>query len=89
MSNSQIKSAVLNIKNEITMKKKDIGTTNSNTSPKTYNLCMNTLTKVYYTFQKGSTSEKDLYRVMPRNGPEKLYFENEDEYDIWRMIKKH
>ena len=51
-------------------------------------LCKNELTGVKYDFQKGSHEECDLYRVMPLDGVEKIYFDSKDEYEVWSHKKK-
>ena len=50
--------------------------------------CVNALTRKHYTFDKGSKDEKDLYRVMPDQGPEKLFFDSESEYFLWKQMCK-
>ena len=51
--------------------------------------CKNEMTKHLYTFQKGSTDEKELYRVMPLDGNEKIYFDSKDEYTSWSKKRKN
>ena len=50
--------------------------------------CKNELTNHLYTFKKGSTDEKELYRVMPLDGAEKMYFDSKDEYESWTKKRK-
>lgn len=47
------------------------------------NYCKNELTSQTYSFIVGSPAERDLFRVMPLDGTEKIYFDSKDEYDIW------
>ena len=70
-----IKSIKSEIKNHTNLKEKK--TYIDNTS------CVNALTGIKYSFQKGSTDEKTLFRVMPLNGVEKIYFDSQDEYTTW------
>ena len=48
-----------------------------------HNYCKNEFTGRLYSFVKGSSDEHDLYRVMPLDGTEKLYFDSKDEYNTW------
>ena len=45
--------------------------------------CKNELTGQTYSFLKGSPEERNLFRVMPIDGTEKLYFDSKDEYNTW------
>ena len=47
------------------------------------NYCKNELTCKTYSFLKNSVEELDLYRVMPLDGTEKMYFDSKDEYYTW------
>lgn len=51
-------------------------------------LCVNEYTNMPYTFMKGSVEEKSLYRVMPLDGNEKIYFDSKDEYEDWKFKRK-
>ena len=51
-------------------------------------LCVNECTQMQYSFMKGSNDEKSLYRVMPIDGTEKLYFDSHDEYEYWKSHRK-
>lgn len=50
--------------------------------------CQNALDGSFYPFNKGSKEEKDLYRVMPVDGSEKLYFNSDREYKYWTKRRK-
>ena len=50
-----------------------------------HSLCKNSLTNMMYDFEKGSKEEQTLYRVMPVDGHEKIYFDTKDEYTSWRL----
>ena len=49
-----------------------------------HNFIVNALTG--YVHKKkfvGTADEKEFYRVMPINGPDKIFFSSEEEYRIW------
>lgn len=48
-----------------------------------HDYCKNELTGQTYSFIKGSSEENELFRVMPLDGSEKIYFSSKDEYDTW------
>ena len=37
---------------------------------------------------KGTTDEKELFRVMPLDGIEKIYFDSQNEYNTWFQKKR-
>lgn len=45
--------------------------------------CKNELTGQMYSFIKGSPEERYLFRVMPLDGNEKIYFDSKNEYNTW------
>ena len=52
--------------------------------------CKNEFTRVSYDIIKGSPEEKELFRVMPLDGDEKIYFNSKDEYSMWyKKNRKH
>ncbi len=48
----------------------------------------NTLTGFVYDFEKNTNAEKALFRVMPLDSTEKLYFDTKDQYFEWRKNNK-
>ena len=50
--------------------------------------CKNELTGITYSFMKGTPEERGLYRVMPMDGEEKIYFDSKDEYVNWSKRNK-
>ena len=74
------------LKNEIVNGPVVTETDTSKSSTNCY--CKNELTGVAYPFLKGSTEERDLYRVMPVDGLEKIYFDSKDEYTTWSRKNK-
>lgn len=82
MNTPSMRSTISYLKNEL---KKSENNDIKNNNIKTFSstLCKNALTNTIYTFEKGSSEEKELYRVMPLDGSEKIYFDSEDEYKTW------
>ena len=81
MTNNQLARAVKQIKYEIATAHLKVDA--SEVTNKCSKKCKNALDGSFYPFEKGSSEEKELYRVMPVDGPEKLYFNSEREYDYW------
>ena len=50
--------------------------------------CVNALTNIKYNFEKCSPEERTLFRVMPLDGKEKLFFDSQDEYKNWKSSQK-
>jgi len=50
--------------------------------------CKNESTGKLYYFMKGTTDEKELFRVMPLDGIEKIYFDSQNEYNTWFQKKR-
>ena len=75
---SLIKALKKEIKNEF-ISRNDLSEYSENRNE----FCKNQLTGHVYSFTKGSHSEQDLYRVMPLNGEEKIYFDSKDQYKYW------
>ena len=75
------------IKNEL--KYGDLSSKSSDSDKSAYNnRCQNALTKQFYDFNKGTKNEKELFRVMPVNGTEKIYFDSQFEYSEWSQRNK-
>ena len=56
----------------------------------THMYCKNEFTSVPYDIIKGTPEEKELFRVMPLDGVEKIYFNSKDEYSMWyKKNQKH
>ena len=53
------------------------------------NFCKNESTGLFYSFLKGSKDEKELYRVMPVDGSEKIFFDSKDEYETWNRKNRN
>jgi len=51
--------------------------------------CKNELTGNYYSFMKGSHQEQNLFRVIPFDGKEKIYFDSQNEYIFWSKTHKN
>ena len=87
MNTSQVKSTIKFLKEEI-----KFGTINSSFEEKNKTsdgqYCKNMATGKLYSFLKGSSSESQLYKVMPVDGQEKIYFDSKDEYESWTKRKK-
>ena len=50
--------------------------------------CVNALTNIKYNFEKSSPEERTLFRVMPLDGKEKIFFDSQDEYKNWKSSQK-
>ena len=85
MTNEQLARAVKQIKHEISTS--HLNSDEFEVTNKYSNKCKNALDGSFYSFEKGSNEEKELYRVMPVNGLEKLYFNSEREYKHWTKIR--
>jgi len=49
--------------------------------------CKNKMTGIMYDIEKGSPSEATLFRVMPADDTNKMYFDSKEEYERWKEQK--
>ena len=86
MEDSKIRSIIKFHKEEIRLgnKNSDKKTNKVNT---TKTKCCNALTHYVYPFEKGSKEEVNLYRVMPYDSHDKLYFNSKEEYASYVYTK--
>jgi len=80
---SKISHVIKHLNNEIKFGQEVNLQSYNQTINNTLKYCKNGLTSQIYSFTKGSTKERELFRVMPIDGTEKLYFDSEDEYNTW------
>ena len=87
MNKDEERRVVLKLKDEIKQKhhEKKLERT---TLTKKQTKCINAFTEIEYDFSIGSVEESQLYRVMPLNGTEKLYFDTEGEYKSWSRSQR-
>ena len=83
MDHSKIANAIKLLKNEIKYGASVDVNENKNKVDNMQNYCKNELTGQIYPFTKGSPEEHKLFRVMPLDGTEKIFFDSKDEYDTW------
>lgn len=83
----KLKNAALFLKKELYIDNQSSNT--RSLSPQSKNFCKNEFTNNLYSFEKGSLLEKELYRVMPIDGSEKIFFDSKDEYNNWLFSKNN
>lgn len=84
MNTPKMKSSIKFLKEEIKYGSVNLSPSDIKENATNNQYCKNMATGKFYPFLKGSSSESELYKVMPLDGDEKIYFDSKDEYIKWR-----